>query len=142
MHVRNNTTKFRKRLLRGLFLLFSILLSSQGFGTSSNPASSEWTLIKEVEGVSFYYQISDCSGNQVLMLRVVNGSAQKITGHWMLEISAGDSKLKFPGVLMPVETGSEEAANCTMQDPHLSIPMPALDMSSIEISIVATINPS
>lgn len=142
MLLRNGLVKTRERVLHYvLLLLFFILLSNQGAGANST-AQAEWTLIKAEDGVSFFYQVADCSGNKVLLLRVVNASTQKVAGHWMLSISSGNNIQQFPGVLMPLESGSEAAANCSMLDPQLSIPLPELDIASLQLSISVTLNPA
>ncbi|WP_237144831.1 hypothetical protein [Pontibacter pamirensis] len=65
-----------------------------------------------------------------------------MAGHWLLDINTGSGKLQFPGVLMPLESGSEQAASCTAPEPSLAIPMPATDLSSLQLSLAATLNPA
>ncbi|MFD2999131.1 hypothetical protein ACFS7Z_02075 [Pontibacter toksunensis] len=108
--------------------------------TRAQSTSSDWTFLKEVNGVSFYYLLSDCKGNQTLLLRVVNGGPENVAGNWELAVKTDQSELKLPGLLIPLEGGKELIGSCEQQDPAIYVPLRISDSASLELTINANIS--
>ena len=45
-------------------------------------AAAEWVLVATVNNVDFYYQITDCSGKNVVLLKFNNRNASKVKVTW------------------------------------------------------------
>lgn len=128
----------RVRTLYPLALALALYLSARPVSAAQSN-NETWTFLQEVEGVKFYYQSSDCSGQQTLLLRVVNGEAGTVTGQWVLHITNNEGELRLPGLLLSLEGGKELIGSCENFDPELSVPFSFSDPASLSLSINASI---
>ncbi|WP_162053112.1 hypothetical protein [Pontibacter pamirensis] len=135
-------TRSKEKLSRFAFFFILSFLFANSAVRADTKSALDWTLIKDVDGVSFYYQVASCNGHQVIFLRILNGSSHRVTGQWQLEIETSNGKLLFPGILMPLEGGGEKVASCSMPEPHMSIPMPGVDTVLSQLVITATLSPT
>jgi hypothetical protein len=103
------------------------------------PGEESWQLIEEVQGVAFYYQVSQCNGHPFLLFKAANGNAATVRGTWEIKVQAGDRSRMCVGVLRPTPAGQAQAGSCERPTPDLVVPFPALDPATLQVSVTAKI---
>lgn len=126
-------------ILFGRAIALTLILCLTAAPPTRAHINSDWTFIREVNGVNFYYQLSDCKGSQTLLLLVVNSGHEKVAGNWELFVKTDHIDMRLPGFLIPLEGGREISGSCEMQDPTTFVPLRITDPASLELSISATI---
>jgi hypothetical protein len=108
---------------------------------SPAPAGENWKLIQEVQGVKFYYQVSQCHGHPFLLFKAANGSAAKVRGTWEIKVQNGDQARMCVGVLRPTPAGQAQTGSCERPTPDMVVPFPDLDPAALQVSVTAKITP-
>jgi len=99
--------------------LFAFSLPAPGLpdpGTSGSRLSptADWVLYTTVKNVDFYYQINDCSGKKVVLLKFNNRNAAKVKISWKEVFTTQFEKDKDGKATrqLTLETGETSEANC------------------------------
>ncbi len=108
---------------------------------SPGPTSSEesWQLIGQVQGVSFYYQVSQCNGHAFLLFKAANGNPTTVRGSWEIKVQHGERKRMCVGVLRPTPAGQAQAGSCERPSPDMAVPFAELDPAGLQVSVTARI---
>jgi hypothetical protein len=96
-------------------------------------------LIEEVQGVTFYYQVSQCNGHSFLLFKAANGNPATVQGTWEIKVQHGDQTRMCVGVLRPTAAGQAQAGSCERPSPDLAVPFAALDPAALQVSVTAKI---
>ncbi len=105
------------------------------------PGAENWQLIREVEGVSFYYQVSQCHGHSFLLFKAANGTAATVRGTWEIKVQHNGRTRLCLGVLRPTPAGQAQAGSCERPAPDVAVPFPDLDPATLQVSVTAKITP-
>lgn len=113
-------------LLLGLLFIFTFSLKAQ----------DSWTLLHEENGVKFYYQQVECSGHNLIHLKVENTTAGDINAPYTVKINDGQYDLEFPQFLVDLKAGTAATSSCAEPDPQYTIPLgPEMSVASISITM-------
>ncbi len=124
-----------------LFLMGNGLAQAQAPAPGPTPGGEDWKLIQEVEGVKFYYQVSQCNGHSFLLFKAANGNAGTVRGTWEIKVQHGERKRLCVGVLRPTPAGEAQAGSCERPSPDLTVPLADLDPAALQVSVTARIIP-
>jgi|GEM_PF-4661264 len=105
------------------------------------PGEENWKLIQEVQGVKFYYQVSQCHGHSFLLFKAANGTAGTVRGTWEIKVQHGERSRMCVGVLRPTPAGQAQAGSCERPVPDVAVPFPDLDPATLQVSVTANITP-
>ncbi len=103
--------------------------------------AENWKLIREVQGVKFYYQVSQCHGHSFLLFKAANGNAGTVHGAWEIKVQHGDRQRTCVGMLRPTPAGQAQEGSCERPSPDLVVPFPDLDPAALQVSVTAKITP-
>jgi hypothetical protein len=123
------------------------LLAGNGISLAQAPSPApvsgdeNWKPIREVQGVTFYYQVSQCHGHSFLLFKAANGNASTVRGTWEIKVQHGDQARMCVGVLRPTPAGQAQAGSCERPTPDLVVPFPNLDPAALQVSVTAKITP-
>jgi hypothetical protein len=105
------------------------------------PGDENWKPIREVEGVKFYYRVSQCHGHPFLLFKAANGNADTVRGTWEIKVQNKGRTRMCTGVLRPTPAGQAQAGSCERPTPDVAVPFPDLDPAALEVSVTAKIIP-
>lgn len=123
------------------------LFTGNGIGLAQAPSpgptpeEENWKLIQEVQGVKFYYQVSQCHGHAFLLFKAANGNAATVHGSWEIKVQNGNQARMCVGVLRPTAAGQAQAGSCQRPTPDMVVPFPDLDPATLQVSVTAKITP-
>ncbi len=103
------------------------------------PGEESWQLIGQVQGVSFYYQVSQCNGHSFLLFKAANGNPTTVRGSWEIKVQHGERKRMCVGVLRPTPAGQAQAGSCERPSPDMAVPFADLDPAALQVSVTARI---
>jgi hypothetical protein len=103
------------------------------------PGDENWQLIEEVQGVTFYYQVSQCNGHPFLLFKAANGNAATVRGTWEIKVQNKGRTRMCMGVLRPTAAGQAQAGSCERPAPDVAVPFPDLDPATLQVSVTARI---
>ncbi len=112
---------------------------AQAPSPAPTPREENWQLIEVVQGVTFYYQVSQCHGHSFLLFKAANGNASTVRGTWEIKVQHGDQARMCVGVLRPTPAGQAQAGSCERPAPDLVVPFPNLDPAALQVSVTAKI---
>jgi len=116
----------KKWLLLGLLFAFALSLKAQ----------DSWTLLHDENGIKFYYQQVECSGHNLIHLKVENTTASDVNAPYVVNINDGQYDLEFPQFLVDLKAGTTATSSCEEPDPQYTIPLgPQMTVASISISL-------
>ncbi|MBD0254932.1 MAG: hypothetical protein ICV83_04365 [Cytophagales bacterium] len=122
-----------------IFLLSQATSLAQVPMPGPTPGEENWQLIREVQGVKFYYQLSPCNGQSFLLFKAANGNAATVRGTWEIKVQHGERSRTLVGVLRPTPAGQAQAGSCERPSPDLAIPALDLDPAALQVSVTAKI---
>ncbi len=114
---------------------------AQAPSPAPGPGDENWKPIREVEGVTFYYQVSQCHGHPFLLFKAANGNAGTVRGTWEIKVQNKGRTRMCMGVLRPTPSGLAQAGSCERPAPDVAVPFPDLDPATLQVSVTATITP-
>ncbi len=116
-----------------------LLAHRPGFAQAPTPDQENWQLIGQVQGVSFYYQVSQCNSHSFLLFKAANGNATTVRGSWEIKVQHGERKRMCVGVLRPTPAGQAQAGSCERPSPDMAVPFADLDPAALQVSVTARI---
>jgi hypothetical protein len=116
------------------FLLGNGLSLAQAPSPGPTPGEENWKRIQEVQGVTFYYQVSQCNGHSFLLFKAANGNATPVRGTWEIKVQHGDQRRTCVGILRSTPAGQAQAGSCARPTPDLVVPFPDLDPAALQVS--------
>lgn len=145
----HNARSYRPNYLTGVqdrrvkqSLLFLLIFSSLFFYQVTSTAQTvEWQLVENVNGVEFYFSISNCSQQQYLILKVKNTNPMNALVNWDLQLTKDGSPIGSIAAMEPqgLAPNSELVGDCNDPVAHLTIPIQD-DVLLSQITLVATVN--
>ncbi len=112
---------------------------AQAPSPAPTPAEENWQLIEEVQGVTFYYQVSQCNGHPFLLFKAANGTAATVRGTWEIKVQNKGRTRMCMGVLRPTPAGQAQAGSCERPAPDVAVAFPDLDPAALQVSVTARI---
>jgi hypothetical protein len=106
-----------------LIIIITVIFLFSNNVKAQNSAPEKWKFIQKVEGVTFYYKVSDCNATPYLMLKVVNENSTSINGTWNIVVDDLNNKRHFSGTLIPVKPGESKESSCTSLIPDFTFPI-------------------
>jgi hypothetical protein len=110
-HLKPLNMKKKNKFL--LIIVFAI--AALAIGKTGN-AQTPWVLAQSVSNVNFYYQLSDCGGDEVVFLKFENNNPGTVTVTWdeLFDTQGGTAQPGQWGTLhKTLPTGTTQQADCT-----------------------------
>jgi len=116
------------------WLFTGLLFLSFAITNAQDPSS--WTLLHDENGLKFYYQQLECSGHNLVHLKVENTTGSDINALYVVKINDGQYDLEFPQFLVDLKAGTTATSTCEEPDPQYTIPLgPQMSVVSISLSV-------
>jgi hypothetical protein len=113
-------------------VLWLLALTFLGVG---NLQASNWTLMKQSQGVEFYYRVENCGGQDMVFIKVDNNNAHDVITDFSFEVLSNGEVVGGSPVLLQIASNAVHETGCANGLSSEFIPQPIGDFTNPQYNI-------